>query len=483
MTASNALKKELERTRALRRVSATTLRAREQAFNRNVATLSAQIRPAVANALREEGTRAVAEDWLADAEAIAAWLSLPDVHDDADESSPQEESAIRTITRNWLLLRRGTKRIWSTRSRRASTVPQRAASSNLSYKDIRSQLARTQQLTRSREALHDELAKALRAGSASELTSNEIDEHSDELAQLLLSNWFALLERALEDSGSPAPLRLSANLLPPDVAPQALVEGCEAFVLSPGESAKALLDFQKHLAPEGQRVQVLPSLELMKTAQGWQVARPGSLPMHADAEIRRPARTGPALAGLVHQMTQRLAPWVIARPLETTIQSMRMLTAARVESLIQEVVSRTMAVSHSAYATPPTAGFPGSDLVLNQILDDLDESLQSNWVANSASMPLVEAIRQASIDHTLDPAAVYRICLPATAVALRAFGHVDSPELLEHRLLQPEDELLVSSSVEVVVQAVRAADSEDLAQRWREATSSEGGFLGAVSPS
>lgn len=99
----------------------------------------------------------------------------------------------------------------------------------------------------------------------------EVEEHATQLAQLLLSNWFGLLEHAMQDQEAEL-LDLDLDALPRTASSDAVLRGCAAFALPPSSALDVLLAYRRGF-PVGSTTALSPTLHLTRSADGWQVAR------------------------------------------------------------------------------------------------------------------------------------------------------------------------------------------------------------------
>ena len=116
--------------------------------------------------------------------------------------------------------------------------------------------------------LTQELAAQLAHGDP-QPTVAEIEAHAIELAQLLLSNWTALLEHALEDS----PRLELVSALPSTSPAESLVAGVEAFVLDVLSAGLALSTYQQALADREEVVALTPTVHIFSVANQWRATR------------------------------------------------------------------------------------------------------------------------------------------------------------------------------------------------------------------
>ncbi|MGY4829190.1 hypothetical protein ACVNIS_11475 [Sphaerotilaceae bacterium SBD11-9] len=215
-----ALQAELARTRAELKPDPVGFARRTALHKQHVRALGAYLRPAVAVALKEESAKLLAEEWVAEArQALSRWLLQTNA-----EEKPED------------VLARG----------------------------------------QAERELQTELAIDL-VELASTPTETEIDEHTVELAQLLLSNWIGHLEHGLQDS-SDGRLRDLVNAMPPKVPPSAVLVGVEAFALPVAVTSQLLAEHQQALAASRDVIEMTPTVSLFHLAGRWYAAE-----RHSDA--------------------------------------------------------------------------------------------------------------------------------------------------------------------------------------------------------
>lgn len=93
-------------------------------------------------------------------------------------------------------------------------------------------------------------------------SEEEINDHTRELAQCVLANWFSILEQAKHDNGTETQA-LSGNAMPIGVDDKALYEGVEAFVLPVNIVASEFTNYLDSLKQKGPVVELAPALYLV----------------------------------------------------------------------------------------------------------------------------------------------------------------------------------------------------------------------------
>ena len=200
---------ELDRMNASLDFHPADFKAREDLHERHVAGFKALLRSPVREALQDEGRSLVASTWISDAERVVRQHVAPAVESDT-ECSDAERPA------------------------------------------------------------RDDLSRPLRQAVES-VSDDEVEEHATQLARLLLSNWFGLLEHAMQDLSVDV-LDLDQDALPKTGHVDAVLAGVSAYVLPPLEAANVLRRYQQGFAV-GSTTALSPSLQLVRGQHGWQVAR------------------------------------------------------------------------------------------------------------------------------------------------------------------------------------------------------------------
>lgn len=200
---------ELDRMNANLDFDPANFKAREDLHERHVADFVALLRLPVREALQDEGRSLVASGWISQAERIVRPHVAPLAQSAADRSAAEQPS-------------------------------------------------------------QDDLSQRLRQAVGS-VSDDEVEEHATQLAQLLLSNWFGLLEHAMQDRSVDV-LELDQDALPKTVHFNAVLAGVSAYALTPSEVANLLRRYQHGFAL-GSTTALSPSLQLVRGQHGWQVAR------------------------------------------------------------------------------------------------------------------------------------------------------------------------------------------------------------------
>lgn len=232
---NKALQAELARTRGELKPDPAGFARRTALLQQHVRALGARLRPAVADALGVESAQLMAEGWVAEArQALSRWL-------------------LQT---------------------KAEETPE----------DV---LARE----RAERELQTELAVDL-AALASTPTEAEIDDHTVELAQLLLSNWIGRLEHALQDSSN-GRLQDLVDAMPPDAQPRAVLEGVEAFALPVGRTSQLFAEHQQVMAASHDVIEMTPTVSLFHLTGRWYAAQRHSDAVSWQGELREEMRRQP----------------------------------------------------------------------------------------------------------------------------------------------------------------------------------------------
>lgn len=204
-----SLSSELDRMNATLMFDATAFQAREALHEQHVASFVALLRAPVREALQDEGRSLVASQWIDDAERLMLQHFGP----------PTLNAVGRPVTG------------------RAAEV---------------------------------DLAQQLRRAVVS-VSDDEIEQHATGLARLLLSNWFGLLEHAMQDQQGDR-LDLDSDALPKTAHLGAVLQGCAAYALPAASATAALRQYQTGLSV-GSMTALSPTLFLLRSADGWHVSR------------------------------------------------------------------------------------------------------------------------------------------------------------------------------------------------------------------
>ncbi|MBQ0942277.1 hypothetical protein KAK07_02890 [Ideonella sp. 4Y16] len=312
----DSLQQELQRLRQVLQPDSEAFELRQRLHEQHVTAFAEQLHPAVCHALVQEGSAEVAAAWLDDARrALTQWAGL-------------------------------------------LAEPGQPAPARLPAVD---------------RQLQEELSAVLLSDQEGP-SDDEVDEHARELAQLLLSNWFSLLEHALQDANADA-LALDFDALPMRTLPGAVLNGCEAFALPPRESAKALREFQQGLARAGEVVSLSPTLHLLPAKHGWHVARTRQRAQVLQLQHAQ----GPATArpGRIQLIQQVLRPWALARPMEllgAQAVARSTLTLAEEERIAANAARHAVAVFHGHSGVLSVTPMPESLMegIAGQVIADLD---------------------------------------------------------------------------------------------------------------
>lgn len=430
MTTPDPLQPELERLRSLLKPDRATFVERQAFHEHHVRAFVDQVRSSVRLALEQEGAAEVASMWMDDARRmLSQWIVLPSEVGGAAHPSGSSDAE---------------------------------------------------------RQLQAELAATLTA-QAAEPSEVEVEDHATEMVQLLLSNWFSLLEHALQgqDVGL---LALDFDALPPQARPGAVLAGCEAFALPPLAAAKALRAYQHSLAREGVVVTLSPTLHLLRMRNEWQVASSHQLALASLRQQETIREQATAHRWRFEPVMQMLRPWALARPLDllgARALAAPSLTLADEQRIAMAAVCHVLGTADDFLPTRATAMSPAllHDLA-EQVLTDLGAAaLDRAGVSAGAERPMRELqakllSAQSAIDSMPDTASLYRIVLSTTGIALAAGStHVESPGV-ELALHGEAEELLFSCSVDAARQALADPATEILGQQIRAATGVESSGYG-----
>lgn len=425
MTTPDPLQPELERLRSLLKPDRAAFVERQTLHEQHVRTFVDQVRSSVRLALEQEGAAEVASLWMDDARRmLSQWIVLP------------------------------------------------------------SEVGKAAHPPGSRDAerlLQAELAATLTT-QAAEPSEVEVEDHATELVQLLLSNWFSLLEHALQDEDVGL-LALDFDALPPQAQPGAVLAGCEAFALPPLAAAKALRAYQRSLAQEGVVVTLSPTLHLLRMRNEWQVASSHQLALASLRQQETIREEATAHRWRFEPVMQMLRPWALARPLDllgARALAAASLTLADEQRIAMAAVCHVLGNVSDFLPTHATAmARPLLHDLAEQVLTDLGAAaVDSAGMSAAAEMPMRGLqskllTAQCDFDSMPDTASLYRIVLSTTGIALAAGStHVQSAEV-ESALHGEAEELLFNFSVDATRQALADPGTEILGQQIREATGME----------
>lgn len=431
MTKPDPLQTELERLRGLLRPDRAAFAERQELHERHVCAFANQLSPAVRLALEQEGSAEVAAAWIGDARRmLTQWAGMP-THTGSQPGLPTDLDAARR--------------------------------------------------------LQEELTAAL-LPEACEPSEGEVADHSRELAQLLLSNWFSLLEHALQDH-KVGLLPLDFDALPPQTLPSAVLDGCEAFALPPLAAAKALREFQQGLAKEGEVVSLSPTLHLLRTRNEWHLARSTQLAqasLRQEQTVRAPATIRRWRFEPVMQM---LRPWALSRPMDLLgvhAIGAGSLTLADEQRIAMAAARTVLSGDDRSPAGDQATLLPPLLLhgIAEQVITDLGAAMVSHEeVYARAPTPVAEwqeAFMSSGgvMEDLPDTASLYRIVLSTAGLALAAGTR--SAEALdgEHSLRGKAEEMLFACSVDTTLQVLADPNTAFLGQQIREIAGVESSQFG-----
>jgi hypothetical protein len=335
----------------------------EEIHERNVRLFASQLEPVVKEALLAEGAADVAGDWINDAKQVLVWLRLPD-------------------------------------------------GSEIESDDLVSQM------------VEEELAAALQAEVPAP-SLDEIETHATELAQLLLSNWSAVLEHGLEDAEAEM-LDLDFSALPSSTHAEAVLLGCEAFAPSPIASARALQSFQEGQVTQGKTFSLSPTLHLVRRGDGrCLVARvePEAAASAVAQQVSGPSdERKPNPSALVFDV---LRPWLLGRTQEffTSSQLSGALTMKHEEELAVETAKRAIQLLSSqdvATIKRGKAGGLAADVAVVALRD-----LTQVASGQSRACPKESMLRLIQMGAEVPTSSIYRITMGAIAIVFAIMNQRD----------------------------------------------------------
>lgn len=413
MELPQSLRRELERMNAGLGFDPADLEARRALHDRHVNEFSSQLRSRVREALENEGQSLVAGDWIADAERLVRQHFAP-----PPLSGDQRRAAAR--------------------------------------------------------AEQSDLAHQLRDAAVS-VPEEEVEEHATELAQLLLSNWFGLLEHAMQDN--PVHLiELDMDALPKTAHLDAVLQGCAAFALPALSAATALRQYQRGFALDS-ITPLSPTLHLVRAGSGWQLsrtyegarraldaARPAAHPQHMTARERMEAVLG------------LLRPWALARPMELPgAATAPLVSALTIEDEFRLTLEATQQLRSGAEETAAAEIASLKDMADMMVLDITDAVAGTSTPSDTWRCER-DAWSAVLIDPQLgeaDAASIYRIALSSAGLMLAG-----EPLPAAHEATQPERSSLVEKqilrcSVAAARHALAGADHVALRRALQQAAATE----------
>lgn len=354
MMLPKSLRYELDRMNADRGFGAADLEARRALSDRHVADFVSILCPRVREALENEGQSLIAGDWVADAERIVC-----------------EHLSVRT------------------------TVDERMVAARIEQANLAGQL---------REA-------------AVSIPDDEVEEHASELAQLLLSNWFGLLEHAMQDDAEDL-LDLDMDALPGTAHLDAVLQGCAAFALPALSAATALRHYQRGFEPNSITA-LSPSLYLVRSQSGWQVARTHERAGRALRSAQAAARTSDStVRQRIEAVLDLLRPWALARPLDlmnaAAVPVSALTNALTNEDEFRLALEAALQLKLGAEQDELADLADMADIVMVDIADAIacTSTPSETWLCERAPMNAM------FIDPGVDPASVYRIALSSAGLML-----------------------------------------------------------------
>lgn len=217
--------------------------------DRHVDGLAQFLTPHVATALRGEvSATVVAKEWISEARTVATWLLRTGAVDAEAATKPSRTKSPSDSP--WFKVIRLSK--FFARVQSASPTPREEVPhpARLAEQDLVSSLE---------EKLNDSANYVV--------DDSEIAEHSAELARLLISNWFSVLEDAVQEKPNEA-LKLEYRAFPPSASPGVVTEGCEAFALPAEQAITKVFEYQQSLANPGESVELSPIVSLYRSKSG-----------------------------------------------------------------------------------------------------------------------------------------------------------------------------------------------------------------------
>lgn len=245
----------------------------------------------VGSALRGEvGTAITAENWVSEARTVATWLLRTGAVDTgAVLASDGPKSSVGGFK----------SRLAKFLGFASTEVPARSQSA----------VAATER------QLIDALGAKLKDASYFSVDDEEVWEHCADLARLLISNWFAVLEEAVETQPAKA-VKLEYRAFPPTASPGVVTEGCEGFALPAELALSKVFEYQQSLAKVGETVTLSPIVSLYRSERGpWYAFHS----KHAEVLNELRSEEEPAclrLKDAIERATEAFSPLVIGRAMQ-----------------------------------------------------------------------------------------------------------------------------------------------------------------------
>ena len=453
-----ALKQELDRGRKYAASKGMDHAESAKLTHKHVDGLAAMLLPNVRSALRGEVTsEALATEMVSDARTVATWLlrtGAVDVNalENADKSKSSADS-----------LRDGMVRLKNFFGFESEIHQESAPSVSRFGNQVEMQLI-------------DSLEAKLKDATHYEVREEEVEEHSGDLARLLISNWFGVLEDAVEEQPG-TPVKLEYRAFPPSVSAGVVTEGCEGFALPTQLAISKVFEYQQSLAALGESVTLSPIVSLYRSKSGpWYAYHTKSSKVLAalrstDEPVRAPFQLAVARAN------EAFSPIAIGRAMQFQ-GSLSLNTALvhRCSYVAANIVRRHL--HESLGQLDPLAPMDGSEEVdvmspkltkymAHAILDDLTALAPPSafsWAKNmqhvrrAASLPLGEEENTFLGD-------AYMLALPATAVLLAEYQSdqeiaMGAESIIEFEYQQEIEPLLLNTTVAIVSSAMIEASTQ-----------------------
>ncbi len=310
---------------------------------------------------------------------------------------------------------------------------------------------------------------------------DEIEDHAVELAQLLLSNWSALLEHALEDSQDGRVTLV--DRLPDSALFGQDVAGIEGFAVSAADAMRVFSQFQTDLVEQGAVAELTPTVHVFCFNERWRVAASRDLAWSWREQLERDffQEIINFVRKAAERVTQTINPVAALRctSLQTFVHHYRpqLSVGEEVELATELAVNAVVLAQHehsllSAVDWESVARFRPSSLELARcIRDDLRSSQHDPLDPLRFPLPAYrpEVLKGLSHVTAVDVGSAYRVSLIASGAAL-SVGHHPGVGLLSNHICQQwlegsrhREWMSLAPTVSAVL-----SDAPDLKQGWGE---------------
>lgn len=458
-----ALMQALERGRQYAAASGVDHAESARLTHQHVDGLAAVLLPHVRSALRGEVTAgALATELVSDAHTVATWLLRTGAIDsDALENADKPKLSAETLLGGVARL----KELLGFESAKADEV---APTARRAAAQVESRLVASLEARLKDQACH-------------EVDDEEVAEHSSDLSRLLISNWFGVLEDAVEAQPDKS-VKLEYRAFPPSVSAGVVTEGSEGFALPSEQAISKVFEYQESLAMPGQWVMLSPIVSLYRSKSGpWHAFHTKRAEVLAALQSEGiPARS--RLKGAVARASEAFSPLAIGRAMQFQGRlSMNTALVHQCSYVAANIVRRQL---HAGVIQLDSMGFAGwiespevaTSAITRQmaqaILDDLEALAPTPSLLWWKRMPQVRRAVSFALDDEESSILgdAYMLALPATAVLLAGEGSAEAVALggestfdfecqpgIEPRLLKTTVAIVSSAMAEASAQSDQQA--------------------------